>query len=143
MAVQPDIEGFRAAQQRLRDAMGTNVAFHTPVAPTWPPGTPLDPQTGRPHDPTVEPLSGGGVTTTTIKVSLVARPIPSGIEPQGGDVSGGLRRSDSIALGISVADYPSVASATGVTVADIDYKLTDIIRDPGLDDRYIAYGEAK
>lgn len=140
----PNIEGFRAAQQFLRDELGTEVPFHTPIAPAWPPGTKLDPQTQRPFDPTIEPISGGGYTTVTVKVSMVARVIRTNVEdPLGGDVSGGLRRGESIAMGISVADYPAVQNATAATVAGIEYKLTDIIRDPGLDNRYIAFGEAK
>lgn len=52
----PDLAGFEDAQHRLREAFGEPVIFLMPPVETWPPGTELDPETGRPYDPMLEPL---------------------------------------------------------------------------------------
>ncbi len=140
----PDLVGFAAAQQRLREQMGVNATFSIPVAPVWPAGTALDPQTGRPHDPTVEPQSGGGFTTVVKRVALIFRPIRINVEdPLGDDVTSGLRHGESIGMGISTADYAAVQNATQVRVEGVDYKVTSIIPDPGPDNRYIGFAEAR
>lgn len=142
--VTPNMDGFAAAQKRLRQFMGTEVIFRIPVDPSWPVDTPLDPQTNRPYDPTVEPESGGGFTTVTKTIALVFRPIHVNVEdPVGSDVSGGIRGEESIAMAISDDDYPDVEFATRAHVGDIEYKITQVIRDPGPDERFIAFAEAR
>ncbi len=144
MSPVPNIAGFKEAQQRLRDQLGVDVTFKIPTAPVWPAGTPLDPQTGRPYDPTVEPQSGGGFTSVVKKVGLVFRPIKVNVEdPVGDEVQGGIRHGESLALTISVADYAAVQNAAQVNVEGTEYRVMSIIADPGLDDRYIVFGEAK
>jgi hypothetical protein len=59
----PDIAGFIAAQDRMRQVFGRDVPFNVPVAPVWPVDTQLD-ENGEPYDPTVVPSSGGGMTFT-------------------------------------------------------------------------------
>lgn len=49
----PDLAGFAAAQQELRDQFGEPVVFLGEASVTFPPGTPLDPETGTPYDPTI------------------------------------------------------------------------------------------
>ena len=144
MSPTPDLAGFRSAQQRLRDTMGVEATFKLPVAPVWPAGTPLDPQTGRPYDPTVEPESGGGHTEVVRRVALTFRPIKVNVEdPIGDEVQGGIRHGESIALSMSPADHAAVESAVQVNLEGTEYRITSMIADPGLDDRYIAFGEAK
>lgn len=139
-----DVSGFREAQERLRDKLGADVTFRTPTPSVWPAGTPLDPQTGRPYDPTVEPTSGGGFADAMIRVGLVFRPIRVNVEdPVGADVSGGTRQRESIALSVSQRDFPGIVNATRVNVGDIEYKITQVIRDPGLDLRRIIFAEAR
>lgn len=55
----PDLAGFRQAQNKLREETGQDVVLLIPEEATWPPGTQLDPETHRPYDPTVVPLSSG------------------------------------------------------------------------------------
>lgn len=57
--MEPDLDGFREASVNLRAALGRDVPFFTPTPTTWPPGTPLDPQTGTPYDPVIQPLASG------------------------------------------------------------------------------------
>lgn len=142
--VGPDLDGFIAAQQRLRTTMGRDAIFRIPVTPSWPAGTPLDPQTGRPYDPTVEPESGGGFTTIVKRVALVFRPIRVNVEdPLGDDERGGMRSAESMAMGIAEEDFIDVQGATQVTIQGRDFKITSMERDPGPDARYIAFAEAR
>ncbi len=142
--MQPDLAGFREAQARLREEMGVDVTFRIPVAAVWPVGTPLDPQTGRPYDPTVEPQSGGSFTNVVKRVGLVFRPIKVNVEdPVGDEVQGGIRHGESLALAVSVADHPDIEDATQLNLEGTEFAVTSIIVDPGLDDRYIVFGEAK
>lgn len=139
----PNLAGFREAQERLRQEMGVDVDFYIPNAATYPAGTQLDPETGRPHDPTIQPETGGDRETVTRHVALVSRPLPRNVEDPVETGWAGFRRGESAALSFSTAIYADIQAATACEVKGIEYKITEMIRDPGLDDRYIAYLEAK
>lgn len=137
----PDLTAFREAQAKLRQDMGTDVDFQVPVPPQWPPGTRINPETGRPYDPTIDPLPGtGGTTATTKRVGLIYKAVTD--EPTE-DGRSGVRRDKSLALAIELGDYADIAEANTVTVGEIDYRITEIVRDPGPDDRYLAYAETR
>lgn len=53
--VVPDLAGFTEAQRRLRGGFGEDVTFYQRAELTYPPDTPVDPETGEPYDPTIEP----------------------------------------------------------------------------------------
>lgn len=59
-----DLAGFADAQQRLRDELGETVVFYADPVVTFPPGTPLDPETGVPFDPTVTATSSAAASAT-------------------------------------------------------------------------------
>lgn len=137
----PDLTVFRDAQQRLRQSMGVDVTFQVPVPPVWPPDTQINPETGRPYDPTVDPESGGGHTPVVKRVGLIYKPIST--EDAVSEERSGVRRDKALALAVEVGDYPDIEDATEVTVGGVDYAITDILRDPGLDARYLAYAETR
>ena len=56
-AITPDLQGFRDAQSELRQLFGQDITFQAKAAATWPLGTPIDPETNEPYDPTIEPVS--------------------------------------------------------------------------------------
>lgn len=60
-----DLDGFAGAQRKLRANFGEPITFLGPPVTTWPPDTLLDPETGVPYDPVLEP------TTTTNEQSVV------------------------------------------------------------------------
>lgn len=60
-----DLAGFAAAQRRLRANFGEPITFLGPPVSTWPPDTPLDPETNLPYDPVL------AATTTTNEQSVV------------------------------------------------------------------------
>lgn len=138
----PDIVGFRAAQRRLRELLGRDAVFHTPLPVTWGPDVALDPQTGRPYDPTVVPDSGGGMADVTKRVGLVMRPITQRDDQVAEESPIGPRRDTLIALAVEVDDYPDIQDAATVTVGGVGYTITEMLRDPGIDERYIVYAEA-
>ena len=51
----PDLDGFAEAQGRLRQMIGVDAVFLVDGEPIWPAGTPIDPETGKPYDPFLEP----------------------------------------------------------------------------------------
>lgn len=52
-----NLAGFADAQERLRQQFGETVVFLQPPVFTYPGGTPIDPDTGRPYDPVIVPTS--------------------------------------------------------------------------------------
>lgn len=74
MVVDPDLPGFREAQVLLRQKFGEDVPFFTPTETKYPSGTPLDPESGLPYDPTVLP-EASGFASASVRASVVFRPI--------------------------------------------------------------------
>jgi hypothetical protein len=58
----PNLAGFREAQERKRALLGEDITFFGEPTYTWPPGVPMDAQTGRPYDPVIEPLSSAAAS---------------------------------------------------------------------------------
>lgn len=56
-AEQPSLAGFAEAQDRKRLLLGSPVTFLWPAHVTFPPGTPLSPNTGQPFDPTASAIA--------------------------------------------------------------------------------------
>lgn len=59
--MQPDWASFATAIEEFREEAGETVQFTCPVESTYPPGTVLDPNTGKPYDPTIEADNEGAV----------------------------------------------------------------------------------
>lgn len=74
MAVVPDLEGFRDAQAKLRADFGEDIPFFVPSATTWPIGTPIDPESNVPYDPTILPTASG-FASASVRSSVVFRPL--------------------------------------------------------------------
>lgn len=55
----PDLAGFRAARERKRVAFSEAVILLGPGVVVYPDGTSLDPESGQPYDPTIEPVASG------------------------------------------------------------------------------------
>lgn len=145
--ITPDLEGFREAQELLRQELGQDVTFHIPIPKVWPPGTAIDRETGEPFDLTVEPVSGGGdedvIKRCSVKNQLVGGNL--GGEGAGADKPGGVFLNETVGLGLSAGDYGDIETATEVTVGDVRYRITQMVLDPALNlnDRYLIFGEAE
>lgn len=139
--MQPDIAGFRQAQEELIDKLGQDVTFRIPQPVTYPPDTQLDRETGRPFDPTIKPTSADH-DDVVVRCTVVYRPIQGDEDVKGG--MSGLRRTANMALALKVADRPQIDDATQATVNGLDYAVRDIVPD-GLTEvqRYVVFLESR
>lgn len=122
----PDIAGFQDAMRRLRTATGRDVTFHIPVAPQWPAGTQLDPETGEPYDPTVKPTTGGGFTDVVKHVGVVYKDesrLRPGADTQ--ETAIGPRSGMDEILDLDILDYLDVQDATEVSDLDARYRIVE------------------
>lgn len=69
----PDLAGFADAQHRLREGFGEPVIFLHPAVETWPPGTQLDPETDRPYDPMIDPVTSARASAA-VTCDVATRP---------------------------------------------------------------------
>lgn len=138
----PDLQGFRDAQARLNAALGTVVEFLAPIATQWPPGTKLDPETGRPLDPTIKPTGGGGFSEVEVRVTVA--------EPQVQDSSSdvetgpsGVRRDETPVFIVLESDFDLIDGATRVRWLGETYAITEVNPDGiGSVMRYLVFTEA-
>lgn len=139
MAPDPDVQGFAAAQDRLRAALGVDCVFVIPGAPTWPPGTPLDPETGVPYDPFLDPVAPVVDTEVTVRCSFVHKPLAN-IDPAATPIGAG--DVGDAALIVPLASYPGVRDATTVRVGEETWDIQQFRYDVSLTlPRWIAYLE--
>lgn len=69
-----DVAGFADAQRRFRAQFGESCVFLQPPTFTFPPGTQIDPDTGRPYDPVIVPTASAQASATVnCSVSFVAQ----------------------------------------------------------------------
>lgn len=143
MPTQPDIQGFRDAMDRGRDVLGQDVTFHVLADPVWPDGTAINPETGRPYDPTVVASSGGDETDVVIRVGVVSPVLTvAGRDQVEADVQG-VVRTNRAALDVALEQVPNVSDAVAFTVNEIRYVVTDkVLHGLGGADRYLVFGEA-
>jgi hypothetical protein len=135
----PDTAGFADAQDRLRQELGVDAVFLIPTALVWPPGTPLDPETGKPFDPFLDPVAPAANTEVTVRCSFVHSPL-IGIDPAVSPVGGG--DLGSAALIVPLASYPTIRTATRVVIGEGTWDIQRFRYDLALSiPRYIAYLE--
>ena len=127
MSAVPDTQGFINAQRQLVEHLGEDVEFIVPGILEWPPDAQIDQQTGRPYDPTIDPISGQD-ESVTIKVTVVYRPISA----TGDDVvegASGVRRDESPAFIVLTEEYEAVKDAIAVIYNDVKYRITEFMPD--------------
>lgn len=136
---QPDLSGFREAQDDLRARFGVSATFRTPVAPEYPPGTVLDPETGAPMDVLLTAVE------TFDDVAVQAQFIRGveGASPERSGVLGQLSEGEAVLI-VGTADFASIEDATFAVVFGETYTIRSI-RPDGLGataHRYIVHLEA-
>jgi hypothetical protein len=135
----PDIAGFRDAQQRLRQEFGVDAVFFVPGDSSWPADTPLDPETGKPYDPFLEPEVPGVAQQITVHCSFVHRPLVD-VDPDATPL--GAADQGSAALIVPLDRYQEVKRATRVTVGEDVWDVQMFRYDVALTvPRWIAYLE--
>lgn len=137
----PNFGGLAEAQRKLRQHFGQDLAWITPAEETWPEGTEINPESGRPYDPEVEPETSGEVRTI-VRCNVVARPI-GGKAPVGDQVTKkaiGWLKEEGIVLIVDIADYHLVRNATEVEYGGETYTIRDDDHDYlGPVDRWLFY----
>lgn len=133
-------EGFADAQDRLRDKLGMDVTFYGPVAAIYDPDVPLDPETGAPHDPTIQPTASAAASAV-VRCSIVQRPF-GGRETQGEDSAEGWGSHNDVGLIMAAADGERLASAVAFGYADHLFTIRTTMFD-GIGDiqRWVVHGE--
>lgn len=135
----PDPEALREAQRRLRDQLGVDAVFLIAGDVTWPPDTPLDPETGKPYDPFLEPETTGEALEITVRCSFVHRPLDSA-DPAASPI-GAIDRGTA-ALILEPTEYAAVSEARRVRVGEETWDIQDWRHDVALRvPRWIAYLE--
>lgn len=136
----PNFEGFRAAQATLRQHFGQDLAFISYPDEEYPPGTEINPESGQPYDPEVEPLDSTKVETI-VRCSVVTTPIRGG--GQNDNVvkkAIGWLKDGGIVLIVDIEDYHLVRDATEVEYAGNVYTIRDDHHDYlGPVDRWLFY----
>lgn len=138
----PDLDGFRDAQVRLIDATAESVVFFTPEPTVYPSGAMLDPQSGEPFDPTVEPESSGWASAA-VPCNVVTKPIQD-LEGERTETQFGTLRENEIAAFFNLVHLPFASGATEAEHLGVRYTINDLKPD-GLQtrERYIAFMEEK
>lgn len=138
----PNVAGFTAAQANLRKALGTPITFKTPVAPTWPGGTKIDPDTALPYDATIK--RANAPFTTAIKTCLIILKQGSPLRPQSDTQSApvGEMSGMDIIIDLAAEDYADVKAASEVVVNGLEYRIREFkpFGFAGTVYRYLVYG---
>lgn len=144
MAAEPDIAGFADAGRRLRAAFGEPVVFLRPAVETWPPGTPLDPETGNPYDPMLEPTSSAQASAV-VNCTVAARPFgQSGraVDTESGAL--GMVERDHLMLACDLELASAASGAVSFEVRGDSYKVTSQ-RPDGIGElqRFLTFGRQR
>lgn len=142
----PDLAGFKEAQDRHRQQQGENIVFLGEVLLTFSPGTPLDPQTGRPYDPMIQP-TGSAVSSAAVRCGVAFRAVDRAGVSGGADVSAAGRfDSNHVLLNAPIAAASAVVGAKAFILRAEEYKITASKTDGISQDaqhRWIVYGRRK
>lgn len=144
MSVSADLAGFKDAQRRLRENFGEAVTFHFPAVDTYPPGTPIDPETNKPYDPVIEPLTETAATTV-VNCTVVFKAITRG-SANGRAISTaiGWDETADVMLIADIDDRAKIDGAQEFTLRDGTWMVHATIEDGiGEVQRYLVYGRKR
>lgn len=122
--ISPDLEGFRDAAILMRAEMGADVPFFTRVDGTFPPDTPIDPETGKPFDPAVAE-SGSAWGSAVLRAGVYTKPVTGADDDAIANAVGWFEQG-AIVLDVDPDDYASVEAATEVEWNGDRYEISDV-----------------
>ncbi len=136
----PDLDGLRDAQVRLRQYTGQQVIFYTPTGDEWPADAVLDPQTGKPYDPLIQPLASG-FASAAVQANLAFRPV-QGLNDDVAELPIGNLELGKIVAILDINDGKAVEDATEFDAKGDHYKITQT-KDDGIGSEYrtLVWGE--
>jgi len=120
----PDLAGFRDAAVRMRAEMGSDVPFFTRTDGTYPPGTAIDPETGKPFDPAA-PESGSAWGSASLRVGVYTRALAASREDDAVANAVGWFEEGHIVLDADPDEYAEVEDATEVEWNGERYEISD------------------
>jgi hypothetical protein len=135
-----DLPGLTDAQRRLRGMFGVVVTFWDEPTADYPPGTPLDPDTGTPYDPTIKPVLASAATAS----ALCTVAFRSTSEDQEEMDAIGLADRTHVQLIADIDDRPLIENAVEFDLRGDRYKVE--ARKPdgiGGDQRWLTWGRKK
>lgn len=134
-----NLAGFADAQGALRARLGVDAVFLIRGEQSWPADTPLDPETGLPFDPFLEPETSSEDAEIVVRATYVSRPMQTQ-DPAASPI-GAIDRG-SAALVVDPDAHAMVAGAYRVRVGAEVYDLQEWRWDSvGAMERWIAYLE--
>lgn len=140
----PNLAGFKDAQRRLRSHFAELVTFHFPAVETWPVGTALDPETGRPYDPVVQPTTSVE-DAVQVRCSIFFRALKrGGISGEASVGAAGWISDAEVMLIADIDERPRIEGAEGFSVRDGSWDIIAMTEDGiGEIQRWLVYGRHK
>lgn len=142
--IEPDLDGFAAAQRQLRSKLGRVVKFYTAAEDVYDPALPsgaFDPETGEPYDPTIRPIASGWIVAST-RASVVFAPLSTVRRDEVQGQPEGTRSRLNKDLILDVAD---AWVASGASMFELDGQFWEIVNlqfdGIGGKQRYIVFGQ--
>lgn len=136
----PNFAGFADAQRRLRQQFGQDLVWISYPESEYPPGTEINPETGEPYDPEVQPINGGEVRTN-VSCNVVSRQISGSGKDQVTKKALGWLEEGGVVFIVETSDYHLVRDATEVEYAGDRYTIRDDAHDfLGPVDRWLFWG---
>jgi hypothetical protein len=138
-----DLAGFRDAQRRLRNEFAEEVTFLLPEQFEYPAGTPIDPETGEPYDPTVVPtVASAASAVVRCNVAFNTRNRSDEQQIQSGAL--GVFEQTHVMLIADIAAASAIAPAVEFDVRDARYKI-EAQKPDGIGElqRYLVWGRQK
>ncbi len=139
VGVTPSNTGFRDAQRKLRAQFGEEITFFGPPIVTWPPDTPIDPQTGEPYDPTIE-----AVDNVSQEVRVKCNVVFTTAGPDVEFSAAGTTERTHVMLIADIDDAPAISPALEFECRGEGYRVTSQKADGigGLQ-RYLVWGRKR
>ena len=134
-----NMDGFVAAQRKLRSQFGEEITFFGPPIVTWPPDTPIDPQTGTPYDPTIE-----AVDNVSQEVRVKCNVVFTAAGPDVEFSAAGTTERTHVMLIADIDDAPAISPALEFECRGEGYRVTSQKADGigGLQ-RYLVWGRKR
>lgn len=141
LEVTPDRSGYVEAQNRLREVLGEAVILIQPAVNTYPPGTALDPETGEPYDPLIQPTSSAAASAL-IQGRVAERGVAQVPERATNDGALGWMEDNDVAVIAASAAASAADGATGMVIRGERYVIRST-RFDGLTgiERLLIFGE--
>lgn len=138
-----DLAGFADAQQRLRGQFGEEVTFFYPEQFLYPAGTPIDPETGEPYDPTVVPISASAASAV-VRCNFGFYSTVAQRGEQAEDVAAGKFDKTHVLLIADIAAASAIAPAVDFEARGTRFRVEAQKPDGiGALQRYLVWGRSK